>query len=78
MVVVASEVDRGGIVPEYIQPKFDNQKDDIYAFGVLLLELSTIKKSSYRLNGLPGLFGNFVPMIFVSFASWDINFLRST
>ncbi|GJV44051.1 retrovirus-related pol polyprotein from transposon TNT 1-94 [Tanacetum coccineum] len=29
----ASEVDNGGIVPQYIQPKSGNQKDDIYAFG---------------------------------------------
>ncbi|GKD45998.1 SWIM zinc finger family protein [Tanacetum coccineum] len=43
-----SEVDTGGIVPEYIQPESGNQKDDIYAFGVLLLELLTGKKSSYR------------------------------
>ncbi|GJY07934.1 gypsy type transposase [Tanacetum coccineum] len=41
-------VDTGGIVPEYIQPESGNQKDDIYAFGVLLLELLTGKKSSYR------------------------------
>ncbi|GJW72734.1 protein STRUBBELIG-receptor family 2, partial [Tanacetum coccineum] len=42
----ASEADNGGIAPEYIQPVSGNQKDDIYAFGVLLLELLTGKKSS--------------------------------
>nr|GEX84065.1 protein STRUBBELIG-receptor family 2 [Tanacetum cinerariifolium] len=44
----ASKLDTGGIVPEYIQLESGNQKDDIYAFGVLLLELLNGKKSSYR------------------------------
>ncbi|PWA93658.1 hypothetical protein CTI12_AA069160 [Artemisia annua] len=46
----ASEADNGGIAPEYIQPVSGNQKDDIYAFGVLLLELLTGKKSSDELE----------------------------
>ncbi|XP_071699430.1 protein STRUBBELIG-RECEPTOR FAMILY 2-like [Rutidosis leptorrhynchoides] len=40
----ASETDSGGIVSEHVQPLSGNLKDDIYAFGVLLLELLTGKK----------------------------------
>ncbi|XP_071687990.1 protein STRUBBELIG-RECEPTOR FAMILY 2-like [Rutidosis leptorrhynchoides] len=40
----ASEMDGGGIAYEHTQSLSDNLKDDIYAFGVLLLELLTGKQ----------------------------------
>ncbi|GJZ62166.1 protein STRUBBELIG-receptor family 2 [Tanacetum coccineum] len=41
--VEASKADNAWIVREYIQPVSGNQKDDIYAFKVLVLELLTGK-----------------------------------
>ncbi|KAK1408468.1 hypothetical protein QVD17_40266 [Tagetes erecta] len=40
----ASKMESGGIAPDHNQPVSGIQKDDIYAFGVLLLELLTGKK----------------------------------
>lgn len=37
-------MESGGIAPDHNQPVSGIQKDDIYAFGVLLLELLTGKK----------------------------------
>ncbi|KAK9075838.1 hypothetical protein SSX86_004167 [Deinandra increscens subsp. villosa] len=39
-----SDTETGGTAPEHCQPVSGIQKDDIYAFGVLLLELLTGKK----------------------------------
>ncbi|KAL4571637.1 hypothetical protein LXL04_018400 [Taraxacum kok-saghyz] len=40
----ASEAETGGIASEHAKPTTGNQKDDIYAFGVLMLEILTGRK----------------------------------
>ena len=45
--------DTAYVAPEHVEPGIVNAKGDIYAFGVLLLELFTGRRPFDRLKNIP-------------------------